>query len=296
LILCDELRAIDAACSRFRPDAEIALVNEAQGAPVRVSALLFEAIRVACEVAEATDGAVDPTVGAAIEALGYDRDFDLLDDDQGPEPVSPAAFRPPTIPAPGWWRVVLEPRHRTVRVPPGTRLDLGSSAKALVADRAATRIAGALRTGALVSVGGDVAVAGPPPAGGWAIGIATDSSAEPEHADQVVSISSGGLATSSTRVRTWRRGERTMHHIVDPTTGECAPAYWTLVSATGPTCVDANAASTAALVWGRLAVARLTDMKVPARLVRADGGVVRLNGWPAEGDRGVSRLSGAVAP
>jgi thiamine biosynthesis lipoprotein len=178
--------------------------------------------------------------------------------------------------------VELDARRRTVRVPPGTRIDLGSSAKALVADRAARRIAAALRTGALVSVGGDVAVAGPAPFDGWSIGIAPDSSASPEDVDQVVSISAGGLASSSTHVRAWRHRGRSVNHIVDPATGDCVDSCWTLASASGQSCVEANAASTAALVWSRGAVARLAHMGLPARLVGADGRVVRVNGWPAE--------------
>ena len=290
LIVRDELSAIDATCSRFRPDAEIAGVNDADGAAVPVSALLFQAIQTACEVAEMTAGAVDPTVGAAVDSLGYDRDFGLLVDTgldlpddavaELPPVAAPGLVRPP-IPAPGWWRIELDARHRTVRVPPGTRLDLGSSAKALVADRAATRVADALPTGALVNVGGDISVAGPVPSGGWAVGIAPDSSAPGHEVDQVVSVTAGGLASSSTGVRTWHRRGRRVHHIVDPATGDCAEVHWTLVSATGRRCVEANAVSTAAIVWGRGAVARLTAMGHCARLVRADGRVVRLNGWPA---------------
>ena len=290
LFMRDELSAIDATCSRFRPDAEIAAVNDADGTPVKVSALLFQAIQTACEVAEMTGGAVDPTVGAAVESLGYDRDFGLLVDtgldpaddamDELPSVAATGLVRPP-VPAPGWWRIELDARHRTVRVPPGTRLDLGSSAKALVADRAATRIADALPTGALVNVGGDISVAGPVPSGGWAVGIAPDSSTPRHEVDQVVSVTAGGLASSSTGVRTWHRRGRRVHHIVDPATGDCAEAHWTLVSATGRRCVEANALSTAAIVWGRGAVARLTAMGCCARLVRADGRVVRLNGWPA---------------
>jgi thiamine biosynthesis lipoprotein len=97
-----------------------------------------------------------------------------------------------------------------------------------------------------------------------------------------VAIDRGGLASSSTAVRAWRRGERRLHHIVDPRSGDVAPAYWTLVSATGASCVDANAASTAAVVWGRDAPARVAALGQSARLVAADGSVTRVGGWPAE--------------
>ena len=136
-----------------------------------------------------------------------------------------------------------------MRIPRSVRLDLGSSAKALVVDRAADRIAGELDTGALVSVGGDLAVAGTPPPEGWPIGIAVDSSVRPEDVDQVVAVRQGGLASSSTVIRRWRMGPDVIHHIVDPASGNCASPHWILVSATGSSCVEANAVTTAAVVW-----------------------------------------------
>src|SRR5262249_51063883 len=155
----------------------------------------FEAITVACDVARRTQGAVDPTVGIAVESLGYDRDFALV------SPTGPTLPDPPR-PAPGWWRIALDERTRMVSVPPGIRLDLGATAKALAADRAATRIATVTGSGALVSLGGDVSVAGPSPDGGWPIGIAVDSSSPTW--GPVVALVSGGLASSSTEVRSWR--------------------------------------------------------------------------------------------
>jgi thiamine biosynthesis lipoprotein len=279
-ILREELVAIDAACSRFRDDSEVCALQRAGGTPVEVSALLFDAIRVACEVANRTDGAVDPTVGAAMESLGYDRDYAALDP-HGTELV--ALSRP----ASGWWTIELDSRKRTVRVPPGTRIDLGASAKALCADRAAQRIAETVRMGALVSIGGDVATAGDAPGGGWAVGIAPDSSLPVEAVDQVVSIEAGGIASSSSAVRTWKRGGRRLHHIVDPTTGDSVPPFWTLVSASGASCVDANAVSTAAVVWGARAVPKLVLLGQPVRLVRHDGRVFTVNGWPTDVRSGV---------
>jgi thiamine biosynthesis lipoprotein len=163
------------------------------------------------------------------------------------------------------------------------RLDLGSSAKALLADRSAARIARQLDTGTLVSIGGDVAVAGAAPVEGWPIGIALDSSTPGDEVDQVVAIRHGGLASSSTAVRTWMVGAEKVHHIVDPSTGYSSVPYWTLVSASGASCVDANALTTAAVVWGEQALERLPSFAQAVRLVRRDGEVFTLGGWP-EGD------------
>jgi thiamine biosynthesis lipoprotein len=276
-ILVGELDAIDLACSRFRPDSEIWALYASGGESVGVSALLFEAIATACGVAERTGGAVDPTVGAAVEALGYDRDFARVRSDATP-------LRSTPHPAPGWWRVELDPSRRSVRIPPGVRLDLGASAKALASDRAAQSIASVTECGVLVSIGGDVSVAGSSPADGWSVGIAVDSSTPIGGVGHLVSLRSGGLASSSTAVRSWRRGNRRVHHIVDPFTGDVASEYWKLVSVAADSCVDANAASTAAVVWGERAVSQLETLELPARLVRHDGTVVVVGGWPTDVD------------
>jgi thiamine biosynthesis lipoprotein len=271
-----EIEDIDLACSRFRPDSELEYLHRQSGRATVVSASLFEALEVAVTVAQRTHGAVDPTVGNAMSTLGYDRDFDEI------------GTRPPLLPdalgpVVGYGHIHLDPRSRTVRIPRGVRLDLGSSAKALVADRAATHLADRLDCGVLVSVGGDVAVAGPPPPEGWAVGIATDSSAPAQDADQVVAIRHGGLASSSTAVRTWTVGAEKVHHIIDPSTGHAAVPYWTLVSASGSSCVDANALSTAVIVWGEGALARLGSFEQAVRLVRHDGEVFTYGGWPPAG-------------
>jgi thiamine biosynthesis lipoprotein len=274
-LLAADLEAIDLACSRFRPDSELQTVHRHAGAPVRVGALLFEALRVAVDAAERTGGAVDPTVGNAMAALGYDVDLDeVLARPAGPPPALGSVA--------GYAHVQLNPADRTVRIPRGVRLDLGSTAKALAADRAAARIAHAVGSGVLVSLGGDVAVAGEPPAGGWAVGIARDSSAPAGSVDQVVAITRGGLASSATAVRSWKAGERDVHHILDPRTGDSAAPYWDLVSATGASCVEANVVTTAAVVWGPEALDKLAGFDQSVRLVRTDGAVFAVNGWPLE--------------
>jgi thiamine biosynthesis lipoprotein len=274
LILRAETEAIDLACSRFRSDSELAHLHANAGRTVKVSSLLFDALEVAYSVAERTHGAVDPTVGSAIEALGYDRDFEQIES----RPLPMADFGP----VPGYRHLHLDYKLRAARIPRGIHLDLGSSAKALLADRAAAHIADELGSGSLVSIGGDVAVAGEAPPGGWAIGIAVDSSTEADDVDQVVAIHRGGLASSSTAVRTWEMGNAHVHHIVDPATGCSAAPYWRLVSAVGASCVDANALTTAAVVWGDQAVERLRPFDQAVRLLRHDGTVFLLGGWPED--------------
>jgi len=230
---------------------------------------------VAQHAAERTGGAVDPTIGNAISALGYDADLEEV-------LARPAAPPRALGPVAGYQHLQLDARTRSVRIPRGVRLDLGSTAKALAADRAAARIARSIGSGTLVSLGGDVAVAGQAPADGWAVGIARESSTPAGLVDQVVAITHGGLASSATSVRAWTVGDRRVHHIVDPRTGDSVAPYWVLVSATGASCVEANIVTTAAVVWGEQALDRLTGFDQSLRLVRFDGQVFTVHGWPAE--------------
>jgi thiamine biosynthesis lipoprotein len=275
-ILRQELVAIDAACSRFRPDSEISGVHRQAGSTVEVSPLLSEAIETALRVAEETGGTVDPTVGTAVIGLGYDRDFAEVRNRE----AAPVSF---PRPAPGWACIELDVTRHRVRVPVGVVIDLGATAKALAADRAASRIAAVTGSGTLVNLGGDVSLAGEAPAGGWAIGIDLRSSTAPRETQVVVGLREGGLASSGTAVRTWIQGERRVHHIVDPETGDSADSCWQLVSVAAPSCVEANATSTAAIVWGRSAIERLSARRLPCRLVENDGTVVVLGGWPVDG-------------
>jgi thiamine biosynthesis lipoprotein len=280
-ILASELRAIDLACSRFRPDSELVRLTEAAGRSQPVSPLLAEAIAVALRAAAATDGDVDPTCGLSLVRLGYDRDFSELASRQ---PAPAAAVRP--VPAAGWQRVDLDQDRLTVRIPAGAQLDLGATAKALAADRAARAIAAATDAGVLVNLGGDIAVAGPPPAIGWRVEIAREvSPADAEATGQrpvVVALWDGGLATSGTCSRVWRRGGQLLHHILDPRTGLSADSCWATVSVAAASCVDANAASTAAVIRSAAAPAWLEALGLPARLVGADGAVVTTSEWPDE--------------
>jgi thiamine biosynthesis lipoprotein len=271
-----ELAAIDAACSRFRNDSELARVNAADGGWVEVSALFAEAAAIALRAARLTDGIVDPTIGGAMEAAGYDRDFALV--------ASGSRRAPPAIaPAPPSWRALeIDLDRGAVRVAPGVRLDFGATAKALAADRAAPAAADAVGCGVLVNLGGDISVAGPAPAGGWVVHVTDDHRTDASGRGQRITIASGGLATSSTTVRRWLRDGDAMHHIIDPATGAPAREVWRTVSVAAASCVDANTASTAAVVMGDDAVPWLSALGLPARLVRTDGSVVAVAGWPQE--------------
>jgi FAD:protein FMN transferase len=275
--IADRLLAeVDLACSRFRPDSELSRLNAANGEPTPISAMFAELLAAALRAARLTGGDVDPTCGRALTVLGYDRDFATV----RAAGDAPPRLTGPVGPVPGWTRVRLDRGGRRVRLEHGAQLDLGATAKALAADKCAAQIADRVDCGVLISLGGDVAVAGQPPPDGWPIKVTDDHAAPDWAAGQTVTISSGGLATSSTTARTWMVGGRQVHHIIDPSTGEPARSCWRTVSVAAGTCTDANTASTAAIVRGAAALDWLHDIGLPARLVRHDGTVETTAGWP----------------
>ena len=186
-------------------------------------------------------------------------------------------FRPRFEVAPGWRCVELDEANRTVRTPVGVELDLGATAKAFAADRAAQVAAAAAGSGVLVSLGGDIAVAGSIPDGGWPVGIADDHAGSPA---ETVTIRSGGLATSSVTVRRWSSEDAELHHLIDPRTGRSASSPWRTATVAARTCVDANAAATAAIILDDAAPQWLAARHLPARLVARSGAVARVQDWP----------------
>jgi thiamine biosynthesis lipoprotein len=273
-LVMGQLAELDLACSRFRDDSELVRLNHSGGRWVQVSPLLFEALKVALSAARVTGGDVDPTIGRALRLAGYDRDFAELGESR------PRRLK--LVATAGWQSILVDERRQAVSVPSGVELDLGATAKALAADRAAESAASLAATGVLVNLGGDLAVAGVPPDGGWPVRVTDDHAAPFGAPGQTVSIASGGLATSSTAVREWVNGTECLHHIFDPRTGSSAAVVWRTVSVAARSCVDANVASTTSIVRGKSASGWLESARLPARLVAADGRVLRVGGWPEE--------------
>jgi FAD:protein FMN transferase len=265
--LVELLNRVDRTASRFRPDSELSRANARAGRPTPVTRLLADLVAAALRAAAETDGAVDPTVGRAVAGLGYDADISELPPD-GPA-VTP-------IRSPHTWRSVRLVRSiDTLLVPPGTVLDLGATAKAYTADLAARQLAARYRTATLVEIGGDLAVAG---AARWPIQVAELAGGP----GQSVVLHDGGMATSTTTLRRWRRGGVELHHIVDPHTGAPASGPWRTVTVSAPTALAANTASTAAIVLGAEALGWLRAHHLSARLVDRDGSITTTGSWPTQ--------------
>lgn len=299
-LLTADLAALDLAASRFRADSEVSRIAAAGGQTVPISPVLADAIWAALAGAELSDGDLDPTLGSALARLGYDRTFSQLA--ASAEGVTATASGTLSVrPTADWRDVELDPAAGTVKVPAGVTLDLGATAKARCADLAAAEIARACGCGVLVSLGGDIAVAGPAPADGWVVRV-QDVTGDPDEEvggqSCLVSITSGGLATSSTTARRWRHGGSVLHHILDPRTGQPAADVWRTVSVAAPTALLANIASTTAVIRAGAAGSWLAQLGLPARLVPQvapatsqtstfkdpQPQILRIGGWPSAGE------------
>ena len=230
----------DATFSRFRPDSEFVRVNTAPSEVVGVSPLFARVVRTARAAAAATSGLVDPTLGRAIEAAGYDRDFAELEDGA-----------PVVATAPGCWRSVRVAGLLVSR-PRGVRLDLNGVVKALAVDEA-VRLVG--RDG-FVAAGGDVAVTG-------AAVVALPGGGS-------VRLLHGGMATSGSTYRRWMRGGAVQHHLIDPRTGRPSRSCWTQVTVAAGSCVAADVAAKAAFLLGEEGPHWLDERGIPGRFVGAE--------------------------
>ncbi|TPG32869.1 FAD:protein FMN transferase [Mycobacterium hodleri] len=262
-----ELDVVEAAASRFRPDSEINALARTFGRPTRVSETLADLVDAALTAARLTDGDVDPTVGAALVALGYDADI--------AEVRRASAAVPAFTTAAHWSMIAFDGQN--VTTPAGVLLDLGATAKAVAADQCAQRIHAATRSGVLVNLGGDIATAGRAPEGGWQV-LVQDNDDEP--ASSIALPPGAALATSSTLRRRWRNGDELVHHIIDPRTGRSADPVWRTVSVAAQTCFAANTVATAAIVRGRPALEWIRSLGMAARLVDAHRGVHTVGTWP----------------
>lgn len=239
----------DRIFSRFRPEGELSRLNRSEADAVVVSPIFAYGLQAALRASASTDGLVDPTLGAAIEAAGYDQDFPLLADDP----------RPPGKTETGTWRT-LRLRGRVICRERGTRLDLNGVVKSLAVDEALGLISG----NALVSAGGDAATRG-----GVEVGLPAGGS---------IRLVSGGIATSGSTYRRWRRGGQDQHHLIDPRTGRPARSSWDLVTVAAGTCLAADVAAKAAFLLSDTGPGWLEARGLPGRFVRP-GSVVTTRAW-----------------
>ncbi len=230
-----EVAACERELSRFDPASDLSRLNAAGGAWAPVGPRLREALRLALEAREQTGGRFDPTVLPALVAAGYDRSYEQLEERPGRR-------------ADGWRAgaaVHLDGVAGRARLEPGAAIDLGGIGKGYAAGRAldAMRATWPTLRGALVDLGGDIALYGEPPEGGpWRIAVADPR--RPGARVGTLLLRVGGVATSGRDVRRFGPG-RSLHHLIDPATGEPARPGPLTVTVVAPTAAEAEAHATA---------------------------------------------------
>lgn len=287
--------------SRFKQESELSKLNNAgSGAPMAVSDTLWTVLKLALEAAHGTDGMITPTVLGAVEAAGYTTSFDLMQkgansngEAAGVQAQGNGAFRPTSGRMAAliegrrekeWRKIKTNAATHSVRLPAGVRLDLGGVAKGWAADEAANRLA---QLGpCIVNAGGDIAVRGPAlEAYHWLVGIMAPSftsegegeEVEEETQLELLSIESGGLATSGRDYRRWKQDGKWKHHIIDPRTG--APAETDVMTATvvAPTACLAEVGAKMAFLLGGSAGLEWIEARpsLAALMVLENGQVLR---------------------
>lgn len=257
------IETLEGHWSRFRPDSEISALNRRSGAPVVVSADTFGLVAHAIAAWRLTEGRFDPTVGSALVALGYDRDFTEVT-----RPCVPVHTAGDAGQAPGPAGIELDPERSTVTLPAGASFDPGGIGKGLAADLVADALLDAGALGALVNLGGDLRAAGDPPdAGGWPVSL--PDPLRPGHELARFSLPHGAVATSSRLRRHWSTTTGPAHHLIDPTTGRPASGATVAVSVVADRAWRAEALTKALYLGGPDDLDRYPDAH--AIVVTADG-------------------------
>ncbi|MEI7887954.1 MAG: FAD:protein FMN transferase [Actinomycetes bacterium] len=230
-LLVKRLEELEQSWSRFLPESELSRLNAGSGAPTVVSDETMMLIERAIWAWQVTGGLFDPTVLTAVISAGYTKSFEQLGNEHF------ARSTPAEVP--GCAEIEINPSINLVQMPVGVGIDPGGIGKGLAADLLAVEAVEAGATGALVSLGGDLRVAGDPPEEGWEVAL---DHFQPREAR--VNLHGGALATSSTLRRRWSTDVGEAHHVIDPRTSlpstgpavSCsviaAEAWWAEVLAT----------------------------------------------------------------
>lgn len=236
----ERLHLLEQRWSRFRASSEVSGLNRAAGEPRTTSRDTVRLVEALVRAWHATRGAFDPTLLATLVELGYAASRD----DAELRTSLAAAMRPTGQPD----LILVDAEASSIQLPIGTTIDPGGLGKGLAADIVVEELLDAGALGALVEVGGDIRATGEPPDGGaWNVSI---TPVFPGDAPATVRFRDGGIATSSSRIRTWTRRGRHLHHLIDPQTRQ--PTRSDVVAATviAGTAAWAEAFTKVALVDG----------------------------------------------
>ncbi|HEX3721701.1 MAG TPA: FAD:protein FMN transferase [Nitrolancea sp.] len=267
---------IDRTFSRFRADSELSRLERTGGGPQPASGLFLELLDLAYRASTSTGGWFDPTIRDALEASGYDRSIEWLEA-EGPGPARPAR------PAGQWHLITYDRNRRLIDLRDGVRLDFGGIGKGFAVDYALRTLPPG-SSGVLVNAGGDLAVSGPAPDGGWICDVATSGDSAVE---ETVRLREGALATSGLGRRQWTRDGRLLHHLIDPRTGQPGESPWRTVTVVARTCVAAEVAAKVAWLRGAEGPAWLESIGLSGRFAGIDGCVQVAGNWPRQQPEGM---------
>jgi thiamine biosynthesis lipoprotein len=268
-VLWETIGRVNDACNRFRDDSEISQINASHVREHKVSPTLASLLGAAVRSAALTNNLVTPTVLPALLALGYDRDFAAL---------ASSTSRATQSTASSLGGFTFDTQNATLVLDEGCQLDLGSSGKAHCIDMVLGQLGGL--GGVVVEIGGDVGLLPRTDGEPWTVGV---GGVQGEETGDVLGLFTGGLATSGTSLRQWRNGDALMHHVIDPRTGTSAESCWVQASVAAGSCVDANAFSTASIIWSDDAPYHLAQAGLAGRLVTGHGDVSYIGSWPRTG-------------
>ena len=230
--------------SRFLPASEITELNRSAGEWLRVSDDLMEMFQLSRKFYDETGGLFDPAILPDLKQAGYDRSMDEI---RANGAVSQSLASKRTS-RPAFNEIAFDPTDNQIRLPLDMEIDLNGVAKGWIVEKAAQL----LHTYAEIcaaSAGGDMYFIGRPSDGmDWDVYLE-----DPRDAGQMLSqlhVASGGVATSSVMKRTWRLGEKVLHHLIDPRTGESAKTDWLSVTVIAPDVVTADVYAKAILIGG----------------------------------------------
>lgn len=231
----EAIRFVEEACSRFDDSSALRELCRHPGEWVQVPDVLFEALRIALEVSELTDGAFDPTIGATLARHGFTRHYLTGDVAESTETDSTVTYRD----------ISLDQTTRKVLLHKPMLLDLGAIAKGLAIDVAAGALQG--WEGYAINAGGDIYLQGIDPTGNpWTVGIQHPLIRD----EQIAWLQATDLAICTSGSYERRSPlDHTVHHILYPLG---MPSGTPMVSCTviAPLAVLADAVSTAAFLLG----------------------------------------------
>ncbi|WP_237288484.1 FAD:protein FMN transferase [Variovorax sp. PAMC 28711] len=238
------LDRVIAQMSHWRADSDLSRYNQAAAGSVHALAPEFTAVlRCAVQWAEASDGALDPTVGPLVALWGF-----------GPDAV--ASAHAPDLralhlarAAGGWRQLRFNAAAATLEQPGGLTLDFSGIAKGFAVDHVVDSLKALGLVDLLVEVGGELRGVGHRPGGTpWTVQVAAPD--DSVGASPPIALTDLAIATSGDRWHQRESAGRRWSHTIDPRTGEPVAHGLASVSVLHAECMHADALATVLTVLG----------------------------------------------